>query len=259
MIKNGDLNTMCLTVCRKRELIYDNDRTTVCQTCPFKNKAKKTDSCTNCSNFFSDGKTETCLLSQMVIPSNRWCCHHNADSHLSYYPFDLKRVDGIVLVPMNEVEEAMSDYKPSYSKIVEKKASISSSLFDDDEDTSVVDDHIFDTVNDGNNDDNNFDSAMFEISEDKYGYLSSKDITNGIYVPIKVGQELIDFHQGIDDFVKWFEEIFGGKKDIIRDWKGRYIIKTYRFATPAVYGIVSSKWSELVSEDLTDLLHEFFN
>lgn len=254
---------MCLTVCRVTETVYDNDRTLVCSTCPFRERRDKSQTCSNCKNLRVDENgQEYCLLTSMSLPKTRWCCHWNAPASLSYYPHNLKQADGIVLVAPDEIQEVIHDYQPCLSP-QEDELSLEE-FFDEDDIFSA-----FDAEEDENNPiaiiNNNDLSDLEEIALEElakkadYRRLTQEEAQNGVYVPIAVGEPLVKYHQGVKGVIRWFEAIFGGREDIMLDWKGRWIVKPHRFAVPAVYGVASEKWSELIEEDVTGLIHDLFN
>lgn len=255
---------MCLTVCRATETIYDNDRTYVCSTCSLKTRKDESQVCDTCKHFREGANGGNyCALTSMSIPQNRWCCHWNAPSSLSYYPHSLNNVDGIVLVTSDQFEEALQDYEHCL-KSVENNISLEELLETDDffDALEPVDDDPIAIIN--NNEADNFyeleQIALAEIEKkSKYQRVTREDTNDRVYVPIVVGDALVHHHGGIEGVVRWFEAIFGGKEDILLDWKNRWIVKPHRFAVPAVYGVPSPEWSNYIDDDVTSLIHELFS
>lgn len=242
---------MCLTVCFQKQIIYDNDRTLDCRVCPLR-KRTASQTCSTCIHLRQGQNGEYCALTKMTLPKRGWCCHHNAPSYLSYYPHPLSHVDGIVLVSSAEWDEAIEDYRISYER--DTSAGISLDKIEDYFNTDLFSESDWEAVESAWSD-------LEHLTADETGYrrVYRDHLVSFRFVPIRVGDDLVKSSGGVSGVIAWFEEIFGGKEDILLDWKNRWIVCPRRFATPAVYGVVSTKWSEEVKEDLSGLLHQLFN
>lgn len=253
---------MCLTVCRQRDVIYDSDRLVVCKSCSLYKRQDEKQSCETCKHRFVDGKgTALCLLSQMTTPTSKWCCHWNSKPKLAYYEGALSKVDGIVLVAEEDFEEAMQDYLRDHPLLdsvqpIKNMDELLDSLDVDESEINFDEPASFDDIQVQMSED--LFSDFFETKKPDYRVVGEKERHTGIYVPIVVGTPLVKYHKGVEEVTLWFERIYGSRDDILRDWKGRWIVKPIRFAIPAVYGVESPRWSKLVDEDLTDQLHAAF-
>jgi hypothetical protein len=63
---------MCLTLCHRRGIVYDNHTCDVCQECP--HRLGGAGRCQDCRHYAGD---DVCDLTKARVPRPRWCCQWN--------------------------------------------------------------------------------------------------------------------------------------------------------------------------------------
>lgn len=224
---------MCLTVCHKRRLIYDNDRTLVCDGCPFRIR-RRNQSCASCNNYIHEKRI--CKLTGFDIPVQQWCCHYMADSFFDEINVPPQKIFALLLVPPEEYEQALSVY-PLPLREEDQKISA-------DEDLFAEQSYPLPVVK------NESLLPSSKIDEDGFNLVNSEEMKKrGFVIPVVVGDALLHEENGrrsARQLVIYFRNIYQGGLDIYKDQNGWYAVRMHRFAIPPVYGVPSDKWLQEV-------------